>query len=69
VLVGYWPWSKRYAVVEEIIQVFQFLSRKLGQTSFLFFRLVHDVLDLVEDHVDKEQRFTFGRSICGLNFH
>jgi hypothetical protein len=67
--VAYWPWSKRYTIVDEIVQVVQFLSVKLGYTSFLFFRLVHYLLDLVNRYGDKDQRLTIGRSIYGLNFH
>jgi hypothetical protein len=67
--VAYWPLADYYTAVEEIVEVFQFLSAKLGYSSFLFFLLVHYVLDLVNGYGDKDQRLTIGRSIYGLNFH
>jgi hypothetical protein len=53
--MAYWPWSKYGIFVEEIVQVFQFLNVKLGYTSFLFFRLVHYVLDLANHYANKDQ--------------
>src|SRR2546421_9151258 len=42
---GLIAWSKHCVAVEPFVQVFQFLSRKPGQTSFLFFMVVHRLLD------------------------
>ncbi|MFL6596780.1 MAG: hypothetical protein ACJ8KF_02315 [Chthoniobacterales bacterium] len=64
--------SKHFIGVEEIVQVFEFLRRKLGQTSNLFFFVVHQLLDrftLFDAYPDNEKSIMFGNSFFGLIFH